>query len=156
MQHSPTPRPEPTAVLPDWAVTMHSALDDRMGLELLELSGERVVGRMPVSGNTQPMGMWHGGASAVLVESLASFGAYAAAREHHQAAVGVDLSVTHHRAVRSGHVTGVATPVHVGRTLTTWQVVLQDDRGRTIGSGKLTCAFVSGDPGRSSGQQLPG
>ncbi len=133
------------ADLPQWATDVHSALDHRMGLELSELGPERVVGRMPVAGNTQPMGLWHGGASAVLVESLASFGAFAHAREHGQAAVGVDLSVSHHRAVRSGWVTGVATPIHVGRTLTTWQVTLSDDRGRTIGTGKLTCAFVGGE-----------
>ena len=48
-----------------------------MGLELLELTPERVVGRMPVEGNTQPFGLWHGGASCVLAETLASIGAYA-------------------------------------------------------------------------------
>ena len=54
-----------------------SALDAKMGLELLELTAERVVGRMPVDGNTQPFGLWHGGASCVLAETLASLGSYA-------------------------------------------------------------------------------
>lgn len=117
-----------------------------MGIELLELSSERVVARYPVAGNTQPMGLWHGGASAVAVETLGSFGAFAHAREHHKAAVGVDLSVTHHRAVREGWVTGTAAPLHVGRTTTTWEVVLTDDRGRRVATGRITCQFVTAPP----------
>ncbi|MGJ6981068.1 hotdog fold thioesterase [Aestuariimicrobium soli] len=129
-------------LVPAWADDYHSALDDRMGIELLELSSERVVARYPVTGNTQPMGLWHGGASAVVVETLGSFGAFAHAREHGKAAVGVDLNVTHHRPVREGWVTGTATPVHVGRTTTTWQVVLTDERERRVATGRITCQFV--------------
>ena len=81
-----------------------SALDRKMGLELLELSAERVVGRMPVAGNTQPFGMWHGGASCVLAETLASLGSYAHGRPD-RIGVGVDLNATHHRPARSGWVT---------------------------------------------------
>ena len=47
---------------------------ERMGIEIVSASAERVVGRMPVEGNTQPYGLLHGGASCVLVESLGSVG----------------------------------------------------------------------------------
>ena len=58
--------------LPDWWSETASALDARMGLEVTELTAERTVGSMPVEGNTQPYGLWHGGASCVLAETLAS------------------------------------------------------------------------------------
>lgn len=133
--------------LPQWALSFTSALDERMGMVVAELSPDRCVGRTPVEGNTQPFGIWHGGASAVLVETLASLAATAYGREFGKAAVGVDLSVTHHRAVRSGHVTGYATPLHQGRTVTTYQVHLYDDSQRLIGTGRLTCQLVAAQVG---------
>ncbi|MGZ4610532.1 MAG: PaaI family thioesterase, partial [Actinomycetes bacterium] len=83
-------------------------LMERMEIELLEATPDRMVGRMPVAGNTQPYGLLHGGASAVLAETLGSVGA-ALHGGPERIAVGVDLNITHHRAVRSGFVTGVAT-----------------------------------------------
>ncbi len=97
-----------------WWAGLHSALDAKMGFELLELSTERLVGRMPVDGNTQPIGLWHGGASCVLAETLASIGSAAHARPD-RFAVGVDLNATHHRPARSGWVTGTATALRLGR-----------------------------------------
>src|SRR5262249_51012877 len=90
-------------------------LGTRMGVQIVEASAERVVGTMPVEGNTQPYGLLHGGASAVLAETLGSVGAMMHAGSS-KIAVGVDLNCTHHRGVRSGLVTGVATPVHRGRS----------------------------------------
>ncbi|MGA4507137.1 hotdog fold thioesterase [Propionibacteriaceae bacterium G1746] len=129
--------------MPEWAWAMSSALDDRMGLQIAELTAQRCVGRYPVEGNTQPFGLWHGGASGVVIETLASFAANAYGREFGKGAVGVDLTATHHRSVRHGHVTGYATPLHLGRTLVTYQVHLYDDRQRLIGSGGLTCHLIN-------------
>jgi 1,4-dihydroxy-2-naphthoyl-CoA hydrolase len=120
---------------------MSSALDAKMGLEVLELTPTRVVGRMPVEGNTQPMGLWHGGASCVLVETLASIGSAAHAQPD-RVAVGVDLNATHHRSVRSGWVTGTATAIRLGRSVTSYQVVLVDDQGRRVCTARLTCQLV--------------
>lgn len=96
-------------------VAMFSAghLGTRMGVQIVEASAERVVGTMPVEGNTQPYGLLHGGASAVLAETLGSVGSMLHAGSS-KLAVGVDLNCTHHRGARSGVVTGVATPVHRG------------------------------------------
>lgn len=129
--------------LPEWSWDFTSALDERMGLVVGELGANRCVGRAPVEGNTQPHGIWHGGASAVLVETLASLAATAWGRQNGRAAVGVDLSVTHHRAVRTGHVTGYATALHQGRSVATYQVHLYDDSNRLIGTGRLTCQLVA-------------
>src|SRR3954451_18137867 len=92
------------------------ALASRMGITLTEVSPGRVVGTMPVDGNTQPFGLLHGGASCVLVESLGSIGAALHAQPDRMS-VGTDINATHHRAVRSGVVTGVATPLPLGRTI---------------------------------------
>lgn len=129
--------------LDEWVRELNSAMDDKLGLELLEVSPERVVGRMPVEGNTQVIGIWHGGASGVMVETLGSVAALAHGRPDGKIAVGVDLSVTHHRSVRSGHVTGVATPLHRGRSVASYQVELSDDRGNRIATGRLTCQLIT-------------
>jgi 1,4-dihydroxy-2-naphthoyl-CoA hydrolase len=127
--------------LPDWWVESHSALDAKMGLEVLELTPARVVGRMPVEGNTQPYGLWHGGASCVLAETLASIGSFAHARPGGQA-VGVDINATHHRSVRSGRVTGVATALRLGRRVTSYEVVLTNDAGERVCTARVTCQVV--------------
>ena len=134
-----TPAPVP---VPAWYAELSSALDAKMGLEVLELSAERVVGRMPVEGNTQPLGLWHGGASCVLVETLGSIAASAHAQPD-RVAVGVDLNATHHRPARSGWVTGTATAIRLGRSVATYEVVLVDDAGQRVCTGRLTCQIIA-------------
>ncbi|GAA4598633.1 hotdog fold thioesterase [Planotetraspora phitsanulokensis] len=115
-----------------------SHLPARMGIEILEASPERVVGRMPVAGNTQPYGLLHGGASVVLAETLGSTGAALHAGEG-RIAVGIEINATHHRSATSGHVTGVATRTHGGRTLATYEIEITDEQGRRICTSRLTC-----------------
>ncbi len=122
------------------ALAASDGLDARMGLELFEVSADRSSGRMSVEGNTQPYGLWHGGASCVLAESLASLSAVVAAGEG-GAAYGVDINATHHRPARSGHVNGVATAIRIGVTLGTWDVVLTDDAGERLCTARVTCAL---------------
>ncbi|MDT0451779.1 PaaI family thioesterase [Streptomyces hesseae] len=115
-------------------------LGERMSVTVVEASPERVVGTMPVEGNTQPYGLLHGGASAVLAETLGSVGAMLHGGPT-RIAVGVDLNCTHHRGVRSGLVTGVATPVHRGRTSATYEIVITDEQDRRVCSARLTCVI---------------
>jgi 1,4-dihydroxy-2-naphthoyl-CoA hydrolase len=135
--------------------TLVSALDRKMGLELTELTPERVVGRMPVEGNTQPFGLWHGGASCVLAETLASLGSYAYGRPD-RVGVGVDLNATHHRPARTGWVNGTATALRLGRNVVTYEVVLTDDAGERVCTARVTCQMVTsqdhhvGTPGAAS------
>lgn len=114
------------------------ALGERMGVQILRASPDRVVGTMPVEGNTQPYGLLHGGASAVLAETLGSVGAMLHGGPM-KMAVGVDLNCTHHRGLRHGLVTGVATPVHRGRTTATYEVVISDEQDRRVCTARLTC-----------------
>lgn len=124
---------------------MSHRMDDlaaRLGIDITELTPERVVGTMPVEGNTQPYGVLHGGASAALAETLASVGAGLHSAPE-RLPVGVDLNITHHRAAREGLVTGTATPLHNGRTTATWAVSLHDEQGRLLASARLTCALLA-------------
>jgi uncharacterized protein (TIGR00369 family) len=113
-------------------------LGNRMGVQIIEASSDRVVGTMPVEGNTQPYGLLHGGASAVLAETIGSVGAMLHGGIT-KVAVGVDLNCTHHRGVRSGLVTGVATPVHRGRTSATYEIAITGEDGKRVCSARLTC-----------------
>ncbi|RZU38030.1 uncharacterized protein (TIGR00369 family) [Streptomyces sp. BK022] len=113
-------------------------LGTRMGVQIIEAAPERVVGTMPVEGNTQPYGLLHGGASAVLAETLGSVGSMLHGGSS-KVAVGVDLNCTHHRGVRSGLVTGVATPVHRGRSTATYEIVISDEQDRRVCTARLTC-----------------
>ena len=132
---------DPGPGVPAWFASMHSALDAKMGLEVLELTAERVVARMPVEGNTQPMGLWHGGASCVLAETLASIGAAAHALPD-RLAFGVDLNATHHRAVASGWVTGTATALRLGRSVVTYDIAITDDDGNRVCTARVTCQIA--------------
>jgi 1,4-dihydroxy-2-naphthoyl-CoA hydrolase len=114
------------------------ALAERMGITLTEASPERVVLTMPVEGNTQPFGLLHGGANAVLVETAGSIGAGLHAGRDHMV-VGLDISVTHHRSARQGTVTATAEPLSLGRTVTSYEVRVVDDEGRLLCTGRLTC-----------------
>ena len=121
-------------------------LNEKMGVELVEVSAERVVATMPVEGNTQPFGLLHGGASVVLAETLGSLGSAVHAYPG-RVAVGVDINATHHRAATSGVVTGVATAIHLGRTTTSYEVVITDERGKRLCTSRITCALIPAPPG---------
>ena len=113
-------------------------LPERIGIEILKLSLDEVVGTLPVSGNRQPFGLLHGGANAVLAETLGStLSALHALPERFP--VGLELSCTHHRSATEGLVTGVARPIHVGRSTSTTEIVITDAEGRRTCTAKLTC-----------------
>ncbi len=117
------------------------ALNEKMGIEIVEASAERLVATMPVEGNTQPYGLLHGGASVVLAESLGSTGAAIHAHPERYP-VGVDINATHHRSAREGTVTAVATAIHLGRTSACYEVVLTDEAGKRVCTSRITCALL--------------
>jgi 1,4-dihydroxy-2-naphthoyl-CoA hydrolase len=119
---------------------------ERMQIEITEATPERLVATMPVAGNTQPYGLLHGGASVVLAESLGSVGAQLHAGPG-RVAVGLDINATHHRAARTGVVTGTATLLSAGRTLVSYEVVVTDEEGRRICTSRITCLLRDAAPG---------
>ena len=143
----------PATTSPDFASALEAivamnpnSLLQRMQIEVLEASPQRIVARMPVEGNTQPYGLLHGGASVVLAETLGSIGSALHAGPH-RIAVGLDINATHHRAARSGFVTGTATALSLGNTLACYEVVITDDQDKRICTCRITCLIRDAAPG---------
>jgi uncharacterized protein (TIGR00369 family) len=117
-------------------------LDKKMGIEIIEASPERLVGTMPVEGNTQPFGLLHGGANVVLAESLGSVGTHLHAGPNRRI-VGIEINASHHKSATSGVVTGVATAVTLGKTLCTYNVEITNDNGEKTCTARITCLILA-------------
>jgi 1,4-dihydroxy-2-naphthoyl-CoA hydrolase len=127
------------------SVTKPEQLPERMGIEFVKLSLDEVIGTLPVTGNRQPFGLLHGGANAVLAETLGStLSALHALPDRFP--VGLELSCTHHRSATEGLVTGVARPIHIGRSTSTTEIVITDELGRRTCTAKLTCLHRDTEP----------
>ncbi|PDQ34760.1 MAG: thioesterase [Candidatus Lumbricidophila eiseniae] len=113
------------------------ALAEKMQIEFLEFTIERSVARMPVEGNTQPAMLVHGGAYVVLAETLGSMAANLYAGPG-RLAVGIEINASHSHSATVGWVTGVCTPVHLGRTLTTHDIALTNDEGTRCSTVRIT------------------
>jgi 1,4-dihydroxy-2-naphthoyl-CoA hydrolase len=146
----PTARPPPedgdalatvrcvTTPPPDWLpADTYSPLDDKLGIEVVDWTPDRLVATMPVEGNQQPYGLLHGGATCSLAEAIGSIAAALGAGPE-RAVVGIELNVSYLRAATSGTVTAVCTPVRRGRTLSTFLIQISDDEGRPTASARLT------------------
>jgi uncharacterized protein (TIGR00369 family) len=130
----------------DSASEIAGTLIERMNIQVVEESPDRIVATMPVEGNTQPYGLLHGGASVVLAETLGSMGSARHAAPMGKVAVGVDINATHHRAATSGLVTGIATPNHLGRSSASWDIVVTNEAGKRICTSRITCALIDAPP----------
>jgi 1,4-dihydroxy-2-naphthoyl-CoA hydrolase len=129
-----------------WQITL-GELDEKMGVKILEQSVERVVATMPVEGNRQSFGLLHGGASLAVGEAVGSWAAVIHASTLNKTAVGVDVSATHHKSARSGTITITATPIHLGRTLTTHEVLITNDDGGRLCTLRITNLLLEKKPG---------
>ncbi len=114
------------------------AMAERMGITVSFATANKVVGHMPVEGNTQPFGLLNGGASMALAETLGSVGAHLHAGPT-RSVVGIDINGTHHRSATSGQVTGTATPLSLGRTIAVYEIVITDERDKRLCTARLTC-----------------
>jgi uncharacterized protein (TIGR00369 family) len=113
-----------------------------LGIEFLEVGDDYIRARVPVDTRTrQPYGILHGGVSVVLAETLGSCGAMYASGED-QRAFGLDINANHVRAAKSGWVTGVARPVHLGRSTQVWQIELTDEDGQLTCVSRITMAMM--------------
>lgn len=118
-------------------------LAETLGIELTELSPEKVVATMPVDERTrQPFGILHGGASVALSETVASIAALLNIDRQTQLAMGLEINANHMRAKSEGMVTGTATPIHRGRTTQVWDVRIVDEQNRLVCVSRCTIAVV--------------
>lgn len=131
-----------TTPLPDSLFHNPNTVMALLGVELVEATPERVVMRMPVTWKThQPLGLLHGGVSAMLAESAASVGGAVSVPEG-KSVVGIELNASHLRAMREGTLTATATPLRKGRTIHVWDIALTDDDGRAICQARCSLAVI--------------
>ena len=114
-----------------------------LGIEFLEINEDSLKARMPVDERTiQPAGILHGGASAALAETLGSMAANLCIDPTKKVCVGMEINANHIRPVSSGWVTGVVTPVHLGKTTQIWQILIEDEAGKLVCISRLTLAVI--------------
>ena len=130
--------------LPDWYGPLAKrGLAVALGIEIQQLSRERVVATMPVDDRTrQPFGLLHGGASIALAETVASFGAIMNVDRERFVAVGIEINGNHLRAKTDGMVRATAVPAHIGRSTQVWTIEIADEEGRLVCVSRCTLAIV--------------
>jgi uncharacterized protein (TIGR00369 family) len=123
--------------------TIHETLE----ISAVEVSADKVVLEMPVTSKVhQPMGLLHGGASAVIAESAASIGAFLNCDvSKGEYSVGTDLNISHLRAKTEGKVRATAVPVRKGKTMHVWTIDITDEEGKAIAVARCTLAIRSPD-----------
>lgn len=123
---------------------LKDTLMEALGIEIVELSPDKVVATMTVNEATrQPAGMLHGGASVALAETVASVGTYNLIDQENQTTVGLEINANHIRGKRDGTVTAVAVPLHKGRTTMVWDIKIIDEEGKLICVSRCTMAIVN-------------
>ena len=114
-----------------------------LGIQVEETSADRVVATMPVHEAThQPFGLLHGGASAVLAETVASIGTWNLVDQENEIAVGLEINANHIRGKQDGIVTAVGTPLHKGRTTMVWDIKIMDEEEKLICVSRCTVAIA--------------
>nr|WP_315480969.1 hotdog fold thioesterase [uncultured Rhodoferax sp.] len=116
---------------------------EHLGIEFLEVGDDFLSARVPMDPRThQPYGLLHGGVSVVLAETLGSCGAFYSSPGGHSA-VGLDINANHLKGVKTGWVTGVARPVHRGRSTHVWQIDLRNEAGEMTCVSRITMAILT-------------
>ncbi|WP_395808734.1 hotdog fold thioesterase [Daejeonella sp.] len=118
-------------------------IGDLLGIEFTEIGHDSISASMPVNEKThQPYGILHGGASVVLAESLGSVASNMVINSDKYIGVGLEVNANHLRPVKSGFVTGICTPIHIGGKTHVWDIKLYDDRGKMNCISRLTVAII--------------
>lgn len=124
-----------------WKIVL-GELDEKMGVQVIEESAEKVVATMPVEGNRQSLGLLHGGAMVSLAEAVGSWAAVIHASTMGKVCVGVDINATHHKSSRDGLVTATATAIRLGRMVCSHEVVITNDDGDRLCTARITNMVV--------------
>ena len=127
----------------DLSTMAAETLIENLGIEILEIRDDALVGRMPVDHRTvQPAGVLHGGASVALAETLASWAGYLAVDRDRFHVVGQEINANHIRPISSGWVTATVTPANIGRRAHVWEIRIVDEAGRLACISRCTLAVI--------------
>lgn len=120
-----------------------NTLVSHLDIKVTEIRANELVGTMPVDARTvQPLGLLHGGASCVLAESLGSIASNLVVDPKTHYAVGLSINASHIRSAREGRVTGVASPIHLGRQTHVWEIKIEDDKNKLVCLSRLTMMIL--------------
>ena len=120
-----------------------NTMGQHLGMEFIEVGEDFLKGRMPVDHRTrQPYGLLHGGASVALAETLGSVAAAFVVDRSQYNAVGLEINANHLRGVREGFVTGIARPLHLGKTTHVWEIRIHDEKDKLVCISRLTVAII--------------
>lgn len=120
-----------------------NTLAETIGIEFTRIGDDFLEAKMPVDTRThQPMGLLHGGASVVLAETLGSVAATCCVDPTTQFCVGLEINANHLKGVRSGFVTGVTKPIHIGKKTQVWEIKITSDAGELVCISRLTIAVL--------------
>jgi 1,4-dihydroxy-2-naphthoyl-CoA hydrolase len=132
-----------TPTIASLAASSQGTAVSHLGIEFIEVGDDFIRARAPVDARTiQPYGLFHGGVSVVLAETLGSCGAAYAAPDGHRV-VGLDINANHLKGASSGWVTGITRPIHVGRTTQVWGIELRNDAGELTCVARITMAVLA-------------
>ncbi len=121
-----------------------NTMSDFLGIQFTVVGDDSLTATMPASERTkQPIGIVHGGANVVLAETIASTGANAVVDIEKYYCVGLEININHIRSVRDGLITGVARPIHLGRTTQVWLIDLYNEAGNITASSRMTASVLS-------------
>ena len=124
-----------------------NTLAELLGISFTAIGDDSLTATMPADARTkQPIGIVHGGANVVLAETIASTGANAVVDLDHYYCVGLEINANHIRPVKEGLITGIARPIHLGRTTQVWQIDMYNDAGKTTCVSRMTASIVSRKP----------
>jgi 1,4-dihydroxy-2-naphthoyl-CoA hydrolase len=114
-------------------------LVEHLGIEVIEIGDDFIKSRMPVDHRTkQPMGLLHGGASAVLSESMGSIAGWLSTGDVQRSVVGLEINANHLKSAKSGWVYGTTKPIRIGKSIQVWNTEIFDENDQLICVSRLT------------------
>ncbi len=126
--------------IPDWG---RNTMSEHLGIRLTEVGNDCLKATMPVSEKTrQPYGLLHGGASVALAETLGSIASALVINTEEYKCVGLEINANHIRSISEGLVTGIASPIHLGKSTHVWEIKINDDKERLLCISRLTVAIL--------------
>ena len=129
--------------LDDLIVLAKNTMAEYIGIEFTAIGENFLKGRMPVDHRTnQPYGLLHGGASCVLAETLGSIASALVIDRSSFICVGLEINANHIRSARQGFVTGIATPLHLGKSTHVWDIKIYDEEQKLVSVSRLTVAII--------------
>ena len=122
----------------------NNTMVSHLGIEFTEIGDDYLVAKMPVDSRThQPLGLLHGGASVVLAETLGSSAGSMCVANENEYVVGLEINANHIKSARTGYVTGITKPIHLGKKTQVWEIKITNEQNELVCISRITLAVIS-------------